>query len=289
MQRLRRFFAEVTKIAVRALTPGLAEKLYETLTGAVDSRHNILAESKTFLRWCREKGWTRIDALEHVRGMGRRRRGKPQLTTDEARKFPAKALELAEQEDDEGAIAAAMALLMGMRASEIVERTTRNLDDDGRLLWITDAKTQAGIRRLAVPPQLQAHLQRIARGKKPTDRLFKAKAGRYWLLRSVQRICKEAGVPIVPAHGFEAPTRPSRWMPGRPATWWRRRWDTSRSAPRPGTTPAPRPSRVRSKTVFSKSSRWFTGDAARHRERRKCLKSVRSGRVELHNITITRT
>jgi integrase len=202
MQRLRRFFAEVTKIAVRALTPGLAEKLYETLTGAVDSRRNILAESKTFLRWCREKGWTRIDALEHVRGMGRRRRGKPQLTTDEARKFLAKALELAEQEEDEGAIAAAMALLMGMRASEIVERTTRNLDDDGRLLWITDAKTQAGIRRLAVPPQLQAHLQRIARGKKPTDRLFKAKAGRYWLLRSVQRICKEAGVPIVPAHGL---------------------------------------------------------------------------------------
>jgi integrase len=36
----------------------------------------------------------------------------------------------------------------------------------------------------------------------PPYLLFKAKAGRYWLLRSVQRICKEAGVPIVPAHGL---------------------------------------------------------------------------------------
>ena len=60
-----------------------------------------------------------------------------------------------------------MALLMGMRASEIVERTIRNLDDDGRLLWITDAKTQAGIRRLQVPPQLQGHLQRLGAAGDP--------------------------------------------------------------------------------------------------------------------------
>ncbi|MEP6653614.1 MAG: tyrosine-type recombinase/integrase [Myxococcales bacterium] len=200
MQRLRRLFAEATKIAVRALTPVFAGKLYEGLAGAVDSRRNILAEAKTFLRWCRSKGWTKIDALEHVQGIGRRRRGKPQLTTDEARKFLAKALELAEADD--GAIAAAMALLMGMRASEIVERTIRNLDDDGRLLWITDAKTQAGVRRLEVPPQLQAHLQRIARGKGQSDRLFGPDASRYWVLRAVQRICKAAGVPTVSAHGL---------------------------------------------------------------------------------------
>ena len=95
-----------------------------------------------------------------------------------------------------------MALLMGMRASEIVERTIRNLDDGGRLLWITDAKTQAGVRRLEVPPQLQAHLQRMARGKPQGDRLFGRNATRYWVLRSVQRICKAAGVPMVPAHGL---------------------------------------------------------------------------------------
>jgi integrase len=135
-----------------------------------------------------------------VQGLGRRRLGKPQLTTDEARRFLAKALELAA--DDEGAIAAAMALLMGMRAGEIVERTVRNLDDDGRLLWITDAKTQAGVRRLEVPPQLQEHLLRLARGKRPADRLFGRATHRHWVLRAVHRICKAAGVPRVPSHGL---------------------------------------------------------------------------------------
>ena len=201
MQRLRRLFDGAMKIAVNALTPASAEKLYDSVTGAVDSRRNILAEAKTFLRWCRHKGWTKINALEHVQGLGRRRRGKPQLTTDEARKFLAKALELAE-DDDGGAIAAAMALLMGMRASEIVERTIRNLDDDGRLLWITDAKTQAGVRRLEVPSQLQPHLRRIAHGKSPGGRLFGPEATRHWVLRAVHRICKAARVPCVPAHGL---------------------------------------------------------------------------------------
>lgn len=201
MQRLRRLFAEALNIAVGALTPGSAGKLYDMLGGAVDSRRNILAEAKTFLRWCGGKGWTKINALDHVRGIGRRRRGKPQLTTDEARRFLGRALELADDHDD-GAVAAVMALLMGMRASEIIERTIRNLDDNGRLLWITDAKTQAGIRRLEIPPQLQPHLRRMAVGKPPTERLFGPKASRYWVLRSVQRICKAAGVPPIPAHGL---------------------------------------------------------------------------------------
>jgi integrase len=200
MQRLRRFFAEATKIAVAAVTPAYGAKLYDALTGAVDSRRNILAEAKTFLRWCRDKGWAKMNALESVQGLGKRRRGKPQFTTDEARKFLAKALELAER--DEGAIAAAMALLMGMRASEIIERTVRNLDDEGRMLWITDAKTQAGVRRLEVPAQLQGHLQRLARGRRPNDHLFRSGTTRHWVLRSVQRICRAAAVPVVPAHGL---------------------------------------------------------------------------------------
>ena len=59
---------------------------------------------------------------------------------------------MAQRED--GAVAALMSLLMGMRVSKIADRIVRNLDDDGRLLWITDAKTQAGVRRLQVPETL---------------------------------------------------------------------------------------------------------------------------------------
>jgi hypothetical protein len=31
-----------------------------------------------------------------------------------------------------------------MRATEIVSRVVRDLDDEGRLLWIPDSKTEAG-------------------------------------------------------------------------------------------------------------------------------------------------
>jgi hypothetical protein len=37
---------------------------------------------------------------------------------------------------EEGAAAAMLALLLGMRATEITARVVRDLDDEGRLLWI---------------------------------------------------------------------------------------------------------------------------------------------------------
>ena len=56
-------------------------------------------------------------------------------------------------------MAAMMSLLMGMRASEIVSRIVRDLDDEGRLLWIPETKTEAGKRTLPVPEVLQPYLQ----------------------------------------------------------------------------------------------------------------------------------
>jgi integrase len=55
---------------------------------------------------------------------------------------------------------------------------------------------------LQVPPQLQPLLKRLAAGKQPSDRLFGPKATRYTVLRYVHRICKAAGVPVVPPHGL---------------------------------------------------------------------------------------
>jgi integrase len=209
MYRLRRFFGSVGKLAVIGLTPAAGQKLYDSFAQrttkrgrpmSVDSSRNTLAEAKTFLAWAVTKRWARGNALAEVKGVGKRRRGKPQLTVDEARRWLAVGMEMAANE--ERAVTAVMALLMGMRASEIADRIVRNLDDDGRLLWITDAKTQAGIRRLQVPPQLQPLLRRIAANKPPTDRLFGPKASRYTVLRYVQRICKAAGVPVVSPHGL---------------------------------------------------------------------------------------
>ena len=208
--RLESFFPQVTTM-LDELTPAGCERLYENLRTrpnsrakdrplAVDSHRNILAEAKTFLGWCVRKKWLRQNPLAEVQGKGRRRHGKPQLRRDEARKWLVKALEMADA-GDEGAVAAMSAFLLALRASEVVSREVRDLDDGGQLLWIPDSKTAAGKRTLEVPELLQPYLLRLADGKEPNAPLF----GKHWrdfVRKAVVRICDAAEVPRVTAHGM---------------------------------------------------------------------------------------
>jgi integrase len=207
--RLGIFFHE-EDLQLDQLTPTRCKGYYDALRTcqrpktkrplAVDSHRNILAEAKSFLGWCVGNRWLARNPLEEVVGVGRRRHGKAQLRIDEARRWQAKALEFADQ-GEAGAVAAMMSLVMGMRASEIVSRVVRDLDDEGRLLWIPETKTEAGKRTLPVPDFLQPYLRQIAEGKGPTDFLF-GRHWRDWPREWVQRICKAAKVPVVTAHGM---------------------------------------------------------------------------------------
>ena len=154
------------------------------------------------MRWCLKQRWTKVaEPFAGIEILGERSRGKKQLDrVDDARRWLATALELAT--DDVGALAAATALLMGMRASEVTDRLVRDLDDDGRVLVIPRAKTRAGIRRLRLPAVLQPLLARLAAGKGPTEHLFGPDSNRRWLRRAVRRICHLAKTPIVGPHGL---------------------------------------------------------------------------------------
>jgi len=221
MWRLRTFFVEVSDdgstvlrspgdILLSAISSERAPAFYDSLRSrrsvrtkrllSVDSHRNILAESKTFLRWCVARKWIARNPLESVEGIGKRRRGKAQLRIDEARRWLAKALEIAE-EGDGGAVAAIVSLVMGMRASEIVSRVVRDLDDNGTLLWIPDSKTEAGKRTLRVPDILQPLLQALAQGKGAEALLF-GYHDRDWVRDWVKRICGLSKVPKVTAHGM---------------------------------------------------------------------------------------
>jgi integrase len=203
------FFPE-EDLLIEDLTPVRCRGYYDALRTrptpttkrplAVDSHRNILAGAKSFLKWCVGKRWISRNPLEDVTGMGKRKHGKAQLRIDEARKWQAKALELADK-GEVGAVAAMMSLVMGMRASEIIGRVVRDLDDEGRLLWIPETKTEAGKRTLPLPQVLQPYLSAIAEGKKPQDLLF-GRHWRDWPRKWVQRICREAKVPEVTAHGM---------------------------------------------------------------------------------------
>src|SRR6188768_1418107 len=206
--RLGIFFPD-PEISLSALTAQKCAGYYQALRFretkyrkplAVDSHRNILAEAKTFLKWSVERGYLRTNPLEGVQGTGKRRHGKPQLRIDEARRWQARAMRLAD-EGEAGAIAALVTLVMGMRAGEVVSRIVRDLDDGGRLLWIPDSKTEAGKRTLQVPDLLREHLLGLVEGKKASDLLF-GYHDRNWPRKWVARICKAAGVPRVTAHGM---------------------------------------------------------------------------------------
>jgi integrase len=196
-------------VPLGSVTPKMGAELYEVVRTrptykdtpmSVDTHRTVLAAAKSFLKWCVGKKWLSSNPLDGVEGVGRRRHGKEQLRIDEARKWLAKATERANA-GEEGAVAAMLALLLGMRATEIISRVVRDLDDEGRLLWIPETKTAAGRRTLQVPELVRGHLREIAKGKRPQELLF-GYHWRDWPREWVQRICREAGVPEITAHGM---------------------------------------------------------------------------------------
>jgi integrase len=207
-RRLRRFFRGHLDVPLVTLTAKQCGELYDRLqepdeegrTFAVDSHRNMLAQAKSLLKWCVDKRWIRENPLAVVEGKGRRRHGKRQLRIDEARKWTTVACGLAEN-GDTGAVGAMLALFCGLRAGEIIGRTVRDLDGEGRLLWIEDTKTEAGRRQVEVPDFMVGYLTALAKGKGASDLLF-GQHWRDWPRCNVERICRLAGVPTVCAHSM---------------------------------------------------------------------------------------
>jgi integrase len=172
------------------------------MSSPVDTHRNMLGEAKAFFSWCMAQGWTKRSPFASVKGVGKKKKGKPQLRFDEARRWYDTALELANVEV--GAIAAICTFIFGQRASEVAQLAVRDLDDGGRLPWVADSeiKTEAGKRTLEVPDDLRPRLQQLAAGKAATDPLFGPGRTRYWVYYWVQRICELARVKKVCAHAM---------------------------------------------------------------------------------------
>lgn len=189
--------------SLRSLTKEKCQALYNQLReeSAVDTHRGCLTLAKAFGEWCVKQGMLRVNPIAEIEPQGERQRGKKQLRVDEARKLIATCCREAEK-GDASAVAVMTALLLGPRATEVVSREVRDLDDDGWLLWIDKSKTKAGERTLEIPAFLHPHLKRLAEGKKePTDRLFTIK-NRHWLLYHLHRLCKLAGVSEVCTHSL---------------------------------------------------------------------------------------
>lgn len=163
-----------------------------------DTHQAELALAKQLGDLAAKRRWLRANPFAHVEPVGRKRHGadKDRLRVDEARKLFDHCMA---RLDDQCCVITLAYLLLGSRASELVRRSVRDLDDGGRLLWIDRTKTRAGTRKLAIPEELRFALKTLARGKGGDAPLFTREDGkratRYWAYHHVKRICGEAKVP----------------------------------------------------------------------------------------------
>lgn len=192
--------------ALTAVNAAMARRLYQKRTTEVadDTHIGELQYAVRFFEWCIGKGWVRLNPFADVAVTGERRdRRDQQLRVTESRAFFDRAMAEGSLESH----VVLMALMMGLRAHEVVERVVRDVDDDGRILWVPKSKTKAGVRQLRVPQLLRTPLLAYCAGKGPGEALFirdghRPNATRHWLHYHVVRLAKEAGVPRVTPHGL---------------------------------------------------------------------------------------
>ena len=197
------------------IPPAKAAAIYEAETKrcsrgtnivvSASAHQTLLKRTKLFYRWAVEHGHIAANPFERVKPTGRVKTGKKQFQIDEARRFTAHALRRAEL-GSPGAVAALTALLLGLRASEVLLRKVRDLDDNGHILWIPFGKTKNARRRLRVPDELRPHLIRLCEGKSSEDTIFsvptQSARSDSWLWHQVRILCAEASVPRVCPHSL---------------------------------------------------------------------------------------
>ncbi len=170
------------------------------------THRNELGAAKTFLSWCVEVALISKDPGAAVKKVGKPNSGKKQLSQDQSNLWLDKASQFA-LEGDMGAVAALVAFVIALRASEIVGLTREQVDADGTVVIVWRGKSKRAERRLAVPVEtaigriLRLCMKSLCTDKVAADTLF-GRRDRSWVLQNVKRICRAAGVPEVSAHGL---------------------------------------------------------------------------------------
>src|SRR5690349_5350147 len=77
-------------MALIDLTPKRAQQLYDDLVdegAAVDTHRGCLIAAKAFGRFCHERSWVTVNPFAKVEPVGKRKKRKKQMRTDDARTF----------------------------------------------------------------------------------------------------------------------------------------------------------------------------------------------------------
>ena len=215
--RIRDFLASILELRVSSVTSTIAARLYADLIASpnrlsgkflsVATHRAYLGFAKALFNWAAKKGITGSSPFSEVTPVGKPNVGKTQLRIEEARRFVQAALNDYETHRRPLALAAVMALTMGLRARETLQRKVRDLDDDCGILWIDSGKTRNAKRHLRIPEFLRPHLRELVGNQSQDAYLFVSSlSGRPVrhpsLWAAVQRLCLAAGVTAVCTHSL---------------------------------------------------------------------------------------
>lgn len=207
--RLRTLFSPIAELMVAEVTPRHAERLISvqpSASASVATRRFDLLIARSFFGWCLQRGLATANPFSGIQVAGRVNCGKQQLRIDEARRFVETAVSMYREKGRQLCVAALTCLLLGLRATEALNRQVRDLDDEGLILWVPSGKTVNARRRLEVPELLRPFLLDLCRGKPRMAFIFSEKLGqpckRNSLWCCVVDICKRAEVPRVCPHSL---------------------------------------------------------------------------------------
>lgn len=214
--RVRGFFPSL-KITLPSVTARQAEELYRWHTTRINKRtgrpysaathQSDLYTVRAFMGWAMSRQYLASNPFSEVKNIGQKKAGKPQLRIDEAKRWIDTALEMV-KEGNSTALAALLCLWCGFRASEVMHRVVRDIDQGGATIWIDRGKTKSSRRRPKVPEFLRPYLLALCEGKAPTQLIFGSKKtgpqphGCSYLHHWVHAICRRAKVPTVCTHSL---------------------------------------------------------------------------------------
>lgn len=201
---LRRLMSDALDLPLSSLTPRRCQELYEAAANtpgvAASTHHRWRAFAHAWGAWAQKKGWFKANPWGDVQKIGKRDDHRQEsLRVDEARQLREHAFQLANG-GDEGAVCALVVLTCSLRPNEVAQMVVRDVDDDGRLLWVDGPrlKNQNTRRTITIADdELRGLLVAATARKAPTDRLFPRHSHRNRVTEAVQRVTEAAGVPVV--------------------------------------------------------------------------------------------